>query len=124
MRDCCGWDEPEVHYYRNEVGQDGNWLQVRLVGDPAAGTNRSAIGAKVIVTAGGLQQVQELQGGFGHGLMQHDLILHFGLGAACDVDSVEVRWPDAANTVERWEDLRGNYRVELRQGVSWAYYLP
>ncbi len=121
-RSCCGWTEPEVHYYRNEVGQDGNWLQLVLEGDPAAGTNRSAIGAKVTVVAGDLTQVQEVSGGYGHYGLQHDLVLHFGLGAACDVDSVEVRWPDAAATVETWDDLRGNYRIRLRQGSPHAWY--
>jgi hypothetical protein len=121
-RSCCGWTEPEVHYYRNEVGQDGNWLQLVLEGDPTAGSNRSAVGAKVTVTAGDLTQVQEVSGGYGHYGLQHDLVLHFGLGAACDVDSVEVRWPDAEATVERWEDLRGNYRIRLRQGSEYAWY--
>lgn len=122
MRSCCGWTEPEVHYYRNDVGQDGNWVQFVLEGDPAAGANRSAIGAKVTVTAGGLTQVQEVAGGYGHYGLQNDLVLHFGLGAACDIDSVEVRWPDAAGTVQRWEDLRGNYRIRLRQGSPYAWY--
>jgi len=123
MRDCCGWTEDEVHYYRNEVGQNGNWLQIALEGDPASGTNRSAIGAKATVVAGGATQVQELGGGYGHGVMQHDLVLHFGLGAACDVDSIEVRWPNAEHEVQRFEDVRANYRVRLRQGTPWATYL-
>jgi hypothetical protein len=122
MRSCCGWTEPEVHYYRNDVGQDGNWVQFVLEGDPAAGTNRSAVGAKVTVTAGGRTQVQQLAGGYGHYGLQNDLVLHFGLGAACDIDSVEVRWPDATGTVQRWEDLRGNYRIRLRQGSPYAWY--
>jgi hypothetical protein len=104
------------------VGQDGNWLQLALEGDPSAGTNRSAVGAKVTVVAGGLTQVQEVSGGYGHYGLQNDLVLHFGLGAACDVDSVEVRWPDASGTTQRWEDVRGNYRIRLRQGSPYAWY--
>ena len=122
MRNCCGWTENEVHYYCNDVGQNGNWIQIRLVGDPAAGTNRSAIGAKVTVVAGGVTQVQEVGGGYGHGMMQHDLVLHFGLGAACDVDSVEVRWPNASLAVERWEEVRANYRAALHQGDEAVWY--
>ncbi|MBN1774266.1 MAG: CRTAC1 family protein [Deltaproteobacteria bacterium] len=122
MRSCCGWTEPEVHYYRNDVGHLGNWVQLVLEGDPAAGANRSAVGARVTVVAGDLTQVQQVSAGHGHYGLQNDLVLHFGLGAACDVDSVEVRWPDAAGTTERWEDLRGNYRIRLRQGSPHAWY--
>ena len=44
--------------------------------------------------AGGRTQTQELQGGYGHSNVQNDLVLTFGLGAACDVDSIEVLWPN------------------------------
>jgi len=111
----------EVHIFRNDVGQDGNWIRVSLVGGP--GTNRAAIGARVSVTAGGLIQVQEVGGGYGHFGIQHDLTQHFGLGAACDVDKVEVRWPDAAGTVETFTDVRGNYRVRIVQGAGTVEYL-
>jgi hypothetical protein len=122
-RSCCGWTENQVHYYRNDVGQDGNWLQVVLEGSGTHGTNRSAIGARVAVTAGGVTQVQEVGGGYGHFGIQNDLVLHFGLGDACDVDSIEVRWPDGAGTAETWADVRANYRVRLVRGDSRAYYL-
>jgi hypothetical protein len=109
----------EVHVFRNELGQDGNWLRVTLVG--GEGSNRSAIGARVRVTAGGATQTQEVGGGYGQAGIQHDLTLHFGLGAACDVDKVEVRWPDAAGTTETFEAVRGNYRVRITQGAAIEY---
>ncbi|MDI7268835.1 MAG: CRTAC1 family protein [Myxococcota bacterium] len=122
MRDCCGWTENEVHYYRNDVGHHGNWVQVSLEGSGPPGANRSAVGARVTVTAGDLVGVQEVGGGYGHMTMQHDLVLHFGLGAACDVDSIEVRWPDAAGTVETFPDVRANYRVRIVQGSGRVRY--
>jgi hypothetical protein len=109
----------EVHVFRNEVGQDGNWLRVRLVG--GAGANRSAIGARVRVTAGGVTQTQEVNGGYGHFGIQHDLTLQFGLGTACDVEKVEVRWPDQALTTETFTNVRGNYRVVIEQGKGIRY---
>jgi hypothetical protein len=55
-------------------------------------SNRAAIGARVTIRAGGMTQFDEVRGG-GSYLSQNDLRLHFGLGSATKIDSVEVRWP-------------------------------
>jgi hypothetical protein len=47
------------------------------------------------VVAKGLRQMAEVQSG-GSYLSQSDLRLHFGLGDAAAVDSIEVRWPSGA----------------------------
>ena len=56
--------------FENVLGQDGNFVQVHLVGGP--GTNRSAIGARVSVTADGVTQTQEVEAGFGLSGKQDD----------------------------------------------------
>ncbi len=123
----CGGDPTchptsEVHLFKNDVGQDANRLQIHLVGGP--GTNRSAIGARVRVTAGGVTQTQEVGGGYGHFGIQHDLTLTFGLGANCDVETVEVRWPDGALTTQTFTNVRANYRLQVTQGVPEPAYQP
>jgi hypothetical protein len=55
-------------------------------------SNRSAIGARVKLTAGGRAQYGEVRSG-GSYLSQNDLRLHFGLGEARIVDSIEILWP-------------------------------
>jgi hypothetical protein len=55
-------------------------------------SNRAAIGARVTIHAGGMTQFDEVRGG-GSYLSQNDLRLHFGLGPATKIDSLEVRWP-------------------------------
>ncbi len=112
----------EVHMFRNEIGQGSNRLQIRLAGGP--GSNRSAIGARVRVTAGGVTQTQEVGGGYGHFGIQHDLMLTFGLGASCDIDKVEVRWPDGALTTQTFANVRANYRILVTQGVADPEYQP
>lgn len=104
----------QVRYFENTRGQDGNWIQVQLVG--GAGTNRAAIGARVRLTAGGVTQTQEVGGGHGHYGIQHDLALHFGLGAACEVQ-LEVRWPDGALSTERFH-LEAGRRYRITQGEA------
>jgi hypothetical protein len=110
--DC--YETQQVRVFENVLGQDGNWLQVRLTGGPR--TNRAAIGARVTVTAGGVTQTQEVDGGHGHYNTQKDLVLHFGLGAACEAE-VTVRWPDQALTTET-ATLPGGYRYEWTQGAE------
>lgn len=117
--DATCYPTHEVHVFRNDLGQDGNWLRLKLEGGP--GTNRAAIGARVRVTAGGVTQTQEVGGGYGHAGIQPDLTLHFGLGTACDVDRVEIRWPDLALTTEAFDNVRGNYRVHVTQGAGLSY---
>ena len=115
----------EVHVYRNDVGSSQNQLQLRLRGGGAGKANRAAIGARVSVTAGGITQVQEVGGGYGHYGMQHGTLLTFGLGAACAIDKVEVRWPDAASTIETFANISPNYVVEIQQGnPTPAYATP
>lgn len=123
----CATDDPEcyptqeVHVFRNDLGQDGNWLRVTLKG--GEGANRSAIGAWIKVTAGGQTQLREVQGGYGHVGIQAEFVQHFGLGSACDVDRIEVRWPDVAGTTEVFENVRANYEIRIAQGTGNVEYL-
>jgi enediyne biosynthesis protein E4 len=103
-------DTPDV--YLTNAPAAHAWLLIRAVG---ARSNRSGIGARVRVTAGGTTQVQEVRGG-GSYLSQNDLRVHFGLGAAPRVDAVEVRWPDG--TSERWHDVRPNQILVIQQGTG------
>lgn len=109
--------EPEcegfhARYYENIAGNANNWVQLRLEGGD--GTNRAAIGARVTVDNGVVSQVQEVGGGHGRLGIQHDLVLHFGLGAACEA-TVTVRWPDSSLT-EQTVTLAAGYRWHLAQG--------
>jgi len=73
-----------------------HWIELKLEG---VKSNRSAIGAKVKVTAGGLRQTAEVRSG-GSYLSQNDLRLHFGLGGAVTVDQVEIAWPGGGRQIE------------------------
>jgi len=74
----------------------GNWILLKLEGTVS---NRSAIGAQVLVTTGGSLLIDEVRSG-GSYLSQNDLRLHFGLGRATAVDRVEVRWPSGIRQIE------------------------
>ena len=100
-------DAPDL--LRNETTPVGHWLRLRLRGRRC---NRSAIGARVTVTAGGRKQLQEVTSG-GSYCSQNELTLTFGLGDAARAEAVEVRWPGGG--VSRWTHLTGNTERELRQ---------
>jgi hypothetical protein len=74
-----------------------NGLVVQLQGTRS---NRSAIGARVVVKVGSRSLVDEVRSG-GSFCSQNDQRLHFGLGAAATADVLEVRWPSGATEVSR-----------------------
>jgi hypothetical protein len=108
------YDPPTTRIFENVFGNNNNWLQVKLEG--GAGTNRAAIGARVSVQADGLTRTQEVDGGHGRFGTQNDLVLHFGLGEACEAE-VTVRWPDRDLTTET-RTLAAGYRYHWVQGAS------
>jgi enediyne biosynthesis protein E4 len=71
---------------------DNHWVLLKLEGTRS---NRSAIGAKVTVAAGGVTQTDEVRSG-GSYLSQNDLRLHFGLGKAARIDEIRIEWPSGA----------------------------
>lgn len=80
---------------RNVASPAGHWLSIRLVGDPAKKISRDAIGARVYVTTGKLQQRKDVISGTSYA-SQNDLAVHFGLGSATTVDKIEIKWPDGS----------------------------
>ncbi len=90
----------------------GHWLNVRLVGTKS---NRSGIGGRVTVSAGGRRAIDEVMSG-GSFYSQNSLTLHFGLGAARQADSVEVRWPSGLK--QRWQSVAADRSVVAREGAG------
>jgi hypothetical protein len=113
-----------IHVYENLVGQNQNWTRIRLVGGGAGAASTSAVGAVVKVSAGGQTQTQYVSGGYGHGNVQSDLVLTFGVGAACNVDQVEVDWPDSVHSVSTFKNVLPNYAITVKQGSSTVSYAP
>ena len=73
----------------------GHFLNLLLTGTKS---NRSAIGARAIVSVGGRKMIDEVMSS-GSFYSSNSLTLHFGLGAALAVDGIEIRWP--SGTVQK-----------------------
>jgi len=75
---------------RNIVKNANHWIALKLVGGPKS--PRDAIGAVVLLTAGGVRQRADVYSGASYG-SSSDQRIHFGLGSSTKVDKVEIRWP-------------------------------
>ena len=78
--------------YHNVTAPAGHWVELRLVGTRS---NRDAIGARVVLKAGGRSMLRVVDGGNGYA-SQGSTRLHFGLGSDAAVDPVDIRWPSGA----------------------------
>jgi len=73
-----------------KANPSNHWVSFALEGSP---TNRLALNARIRITTGTQQQLQEIRSG-GSYLSQSDLHIHFGVGKARTLDKVEVLWPN------------------------------
>jgi enediyne biosynthesis protein E4 len=106
-----------VYFVRNNTGQSVNRVMVHLEGAGGeGGANRDAIGARVQVRVGSTTYTRYRQGSYGLSGIQSDPLMIIGIGDACSVDEVTVRWPDANLTVERFTAVRPNYVLYIKQG--------
>jgi hypothetical protein len=90
-------------------GKAGNWLQLSLEGTES---NRGAIGAIATVRIGDEQQLRQVSAGSGF-LSSSSPILHFGLGDATSVDSLEIRWPSGRTT--EISGVQAGHRYVIRE---------
>jgi hypothetical protein len=81
---------------RNDIGDRQHYVKIKLLAPP--GVNKSCIGARITVKAGGVKQMREIYGGQGSWTNQYPFIQNFGLGGSTYIDTIEVRWPNAACT--------------------------
>ena len=75
--------------FRNDQDLGHHWLRVLLEG---SASNRSAIGATVVLTAAGVTQRKQVMPGRSY-LSQVEMPLVFGLGNSDRVDDLTVTWP-------------------------------
>jgi hypothetical protein len=94
---------------RNDVGGSNHWLKILLIGTQS---NRSAIGAHVVVSYGERKQAQAVLAQSSY-LSVNDRRLHFGLGAQT-IATVEVRWP--SGQVESVEGVAADKLVVIQEG--------
>jgi hypothetical protein len=110
---------PSFIYENNSDQLDGHHhLQLQLVGKAE---NTEAIGSSATLYAEGeiIYQEKVPMRGFKSSM---DPRLHFGMGKATHIDSIEVQWPDGSCT--RLYDVEVDQLIELVQGVEVVHCPP
>ena len=101
---------------RNEGGNQNHWLRLSLKG---LADNKSAIGTKVEVFAGGNRQKFEIYGSNGY-LGQNSTDITVGLGDAKEADIVRMLWPTGVlqDEINVAGDKQQNFTEMDRRGSS------
>jgi hypothetical protein len=96
---------------RNDLSGKSNWIKVKLEG---VKSNRSAIGARVLVRYEGKTQAQAVlsQSSF---FSCSDFRLHFGLGNSTSAD-IDVYWPSGLH--ETFKQIPPNRLITIKEGVG------
>ncbi len=95
-----------------EGGSENHWISFQLEGVKC---DRLALNARIRLTSGKLIQLGEVASG-GSYLSQHDLRIHFGLGANTRIEKAEVLWPDGE--AEPVTNLLADRYYVVRQGAG------
>ncbi len=95
---------------KNEGDKLNHWITLEL---GAKQGNPLAIGARIKVTTGTIVQTEEIRSGSSY-LSQNDLRVHFGLGKATKVDSIEIRWN--SGKVETIKDVAADKFYAILEG--------
>ncbi len=94
----------------NEGEKANHWITLELA---AKQGNPLAIGARIKVTTGKVVQTEEIRSGTSY-LSQNDMRVHFGLGKAAKVDSIEIRWN--SGKVETIKDVAADKFYSVLEG--------
>ncbi len=96
--------------FLNKSANPNHWVLLRLVGTRS---NRDGLGAKVkIVVANGAEQHNHAFTTAGYS-SSSDRRVHFGLGQAASIPTLEIRWPSGRVQVLR--DLRADQLITIRE---------
>ena len=94
------------------AGNDNHFFGLNLRG---VQSNRSGVGAKVLLYSDLGIQMREVRSGESYGIM-NSMQIHFGLGQLNRIDSVIIRWP-SGRTDKLYEPALNEYRA-LQEGMT------
>jgi hypothetical protein len=102
---------------RNVDSDHHHWVELKLIG--GAKSPRDAVGSTVYLSAGGIRQRGDVLSG-GSYLSSNDFRVHFGLGDADAIDSVEIHWPSGFKESIKLPSVDRIYTVTEGKGITGA----
>ena len=100
----------QAELLRNDGGNKNHSLMIKTIGTKS---NRSGLGARIRVVAGGAEQIDEVRSGASY-ISQNDLRVHFGLGQATKADLVEIKWP--SGRIDTLENVEADQVIYVEEG--------
>src|SRR5260370_7052658 len=97
---------------KNNAAKGNNWLGLKLEGVTCT---RDAIGARILWKAGGKLR-QRLKNNGGSYLSSHDLREVLGIGAAAQIDDLEIHWPPPSNRIDKFTSVAANRYIHIIEG--------
>jgi enediyne biosynthesis protein E4 len=97
---------------RTDSTVKNNWIGIKVIGGKSS---RTGVGARIKVVTEDKSQIDEVRSG-GSYYSQNDLRVHFGLGKAAKVKTIEVRWP--SGVVDTVNDVGGNQFIRIKEGAG------
>jgi len=97
---------------KNNAAKGNNWLGIKLEGVTC---NRDAIGARIVWKAGGKVR-QRLKNNGGSYLSSHDPREVLGIGAATQIDTLEIHWPGPSKHIDKLSNIAPNRYLHIVEG--------
>jgi hypothetical protein len=98
------------HLLHNESPQVNHWIKFVPIG---VKSNRDGYGAVIRVTTGGMTQTNTVRSGSSY-CSASDRRPNFGLGAAHQVDTLDISWPSGQHDV--WHNIQADKIYKLTEG--------
>ncbi len=96
----------------NQKNYFNHWIEIKTIGTRS---NRSGIGARVFVKTDLREYTDEVRSGSSY-ISNSDMRIHFGLGAADQIQYIEVRWP--SGSAERFRHVPVDCVVAVKEGLG------
>jgi hypothetical protein len=97
---------------RNDSTSENHWLKVKLTG---VKSNRTALGARVVVTIAERKQVQAVLSQTSY-YSHDDLRLHFGLGDKLQADRIDIYWP--SGQIDTLREVKSGQVLRIKEGEN------
>ena len=100
--------------FENPIGSENNWINIVLVGESS---NRSAIGAKLVLTIDDRGEKRQIfhRIGTGASFGGNSLMAEIGLGQAEKIDMLEVTWPHVTNNKSVFKNVEVNQVIRITE---------
>lgn len=103
--------------FENPMGNKNNWINIRLEG---SNSNRSAIGARIILTldVDGKERKVFHTVGTGASFGGNSILAEIGIGQANEIKELTVKWPTKLGTTSKFNNVSAKQNILIKEGFD------